>query len=92
MHGSHEALLLQAAGSGAGGDYGPAGPALLPWLGPAAAPGFSYMAPHHQGPAFGAEAAAAGAFGFGGAYGGGDGGGVGQLGVFGLEPPLPQPL
>ena len=91
VHGSHEALLLQAAGSGAGGDYGPAGPALLPWLGPAAAPGFSYMAPHHQGPAFGAEAAAAGAFGFGGAYGGGDGGGVGQLGVFGLEPPLLPP-
>ncbi|PAN35456.1 hypothetical protein PAHAL_6G210100 [Panicum hallii] len=89
VHGSHEALLLQAAGSGAGGDYGHAGPALLPWLGPAAAPGFSYMAPHHQGPAFGAEAAA-GAFGFGGGYGG-DGGGAGQLGVFGLEPPLPPP-
>ena len=94
VHGSHEALLLQAAGSGAaGGDYGHAGPALLPWLGPAAAPGFSYMAAphHHQGPPFGADAAAAGAaFGFGGGYGG-DGGGVGQLGVFGLEPPLLPP-
>ncbi|OEL24291.1 Transcription factor bHLH30 [Dichanthelium oligosanthes] len=90
VHGSHEALLLQAAGSGAGADYGHAGPVLLPWLGPAAAPGFSYMAPHHQGPPFvGAEAAAAGPFvGFGGGYGEG---GVGQLGVFGLEPPLAPP-
>ncbi|CAO2163273.1 unnamed protein product [Urochloa humidicola] len=101
VHGSHEALLLQAAGgSGAGPDYGHAGPpSLLPWLGvgPAAAPGFSYMPPHyHQGPPlFGAaDAAAAGAFGFGGGgYGDGGGGGVGhhQLGVFGLDPPLPVP-
>ncbi|TKW10420.1 hypothetical protein SEVIR_6G163400v4 [Setaria viridis] len=93
VHGSHEALLLQAAGSGAGADYGHAGPALLPWLGTAAAPGFSYMAPHHhhhQGPPpFGAEAAP---FGFGGGYGEGAGGVGPQLGVFGLEPPhLPAP-
>jgi hypothetical protein len=100
VHGSHEALLLQAAGSGAGADYGHAGPALLPWLGPAAAPGFSYMAPHHhhQGsPPFGAETAAA-PFGFGGGGYGGEGAGSGvgphhQLGVFGLDPPhhLPAP-
>nr|CAB3481027.1 unnamed protein product [Digitaria exilis] len=102
QHGTHEALLLQAAGgSGAGvaADYGGhAGPAsLLPWLGPAAAPGFSsssssYMSPHHlhhQGPPFisSADAAAAvGPFGFGGGYSDG-----GQLGVFGLEPPMPMP-
>ncbi|CAO2191542.1 unnamed protein product [Urochloa humidicola] len=103
VHGSHEALLLQAAGgSGAGpADYGHAGPAgLLPWLGvgPASAPGFSYMGPHmhhHQGPPpFGAAEACA--FGIGGGYGdGGAGAGAGvghhQLGVFGLEPPLPVP-
>ncbi|CAL5001968.1 unnamed protein product [Urochloa decumbens] len=104
VHGTHEALLLQAAGgSGAGpADYGHAGPAALlpPWLGvgPAAAPGFSYsyMSPHHhQGPPPFVSVEAAGDFGFGGGYGGDDGsaGGVGhhQLGVFGLEPPLAPP-
>ncbi|KAJ1268553.1 hypothetical protein BS78_07G143800 [Paspalum vaginatum] len=94
FHGTHEALLLQAAGgsSGAAADYG--GPALLPWLGPAAAPGFSYMAPHHHHDAqppeaaglFGAEAAASAPFGGLGGYSDG-----GQLGVFGLEPPPPPP-
>ncbi|CAO2169182.1 unnamed protein product [Urochloa humidicola] len=91
VHGSHEALLLQAAGgSGAGPDYGHAGPpSLLPWLGvgPAAAPGFSYMPPHyHQGPPlFGAaDAAAAGAFGFGGGGYGDGGGGGGSRMVSGL--------
>jgi hypothetical protein len=70
------ALLLQATGSGAA-DYGHAGPSLLPWLGPAAAPGFSYMAPHHAQPGpLGAEAAVASRFGFGG--GGYSDGGVEQ--------------
>ncbi|CAD6265400.1 unnamed protein product [Miscanthus lutarioriparius] len=71
IHGSHhEALLLQAAGSGAA-DYGHGGgPAsFMPWLGSAAASEFSYMAPHHAhqpGPLGTAEAAAASPFGFGG--------------------------
>ncbi|XP_062194840.1 transcription factor bHLH30-like [Phragmites australis] len=84
IHGSHEALLLQAAGSGAG-DHGHAGPVLLPpWLGSATAPSYSYMAPHAPPGPFGAE----GPFGFGvGGYcEGGDDGGVGQFGLFGLEP------
>jgi len=96
IYGSHhEALLLQAAGSGAA-DYGHGGgPAsLLPWLGPSAAPGFSYMAPHHAhhqpGP-LGAAEAAASPFGFGGGGGGYSDGGVGQFGVFGPETPLPLP-
>ena len=42
VHGNHEELLLQAVGSGAGGDYGHAAPALLPWLSPTIVPGFSY--------------------------------------------------
>ncbi|WVZ92803.1 hypothetical protein U9M48_038841 [Paspalum notatum var. saurae] len=99
VHGTHEALLLQAAaaagGSGAAGaDYGH--PALLPpWLGPAAAaaPGFSYMSPHPEEGLFGAEAAAAASAPFGGLLGGYSDG-AGQLGVFGLaEPPpaLPPP-
>ncbi|CAO2211021.1 unnamed protein product [Urochloa humidicola] len=98
VHGSHEALLLQAAGgSGAGpADYGHAGPAaLLPWLGvgPAAAPGFSYMGPHQGPPPYGGGEAAAGAFGFGGGGYCDGGGGLGhhQLGVFGLESPLAPP-
>ncbi|KAL6661364.1 hypothetical protein ACP70R_000748 [Stipagrostis hirtigluma subsp. patula] len=83
VHGSHEALLLQAAGGA--GDHGHAGPAaLLPWLGPAAAPSsYSYAPP---GP-FGADAV--GPFGFG-AGGYCEGGGVGQYGLFGLEPPPQQ--
>ncbi|EES15038.1 transcription factor AIG1 [Sorghum bicolor] len=100
IHGSHhEALLLQAAGSGAA-DYGHGGggvPASLlpPWLGPAAAPGgfSSYaMAPHHAhhlqpGPLGGA---AESSFGFGDGGGGySEEGGVGQFGVFGPETPLP---
>ena len=101
IHGSHhEALLLQAAGSGAA-DYGHGGggvPASLlpPWLGPAAAPGgfSSYvMAPHHAhhlqpGPLVGG--AAESSFGFGDGGGGySEEGGVGQFGVFGPETPLP---
>ncbi|TVU05756.1 hypothetical protein EJB05_48938, partial [Eragrostis curvula] len=87
LHGSHEALLLQAAGSGAGDVHGHA-PA---WFGPAAAPSYSYMAPHAPPLPFGADAAA-GPFGFGfGGYGGegsgGGGGAAGQFGLFGLEPP-----
>ncbi|AQK52460.1 transcription factor AIG1 [Zea mays] len=93
FHGSHEALLLQAAGSGAA-DYGHgAGPALLPWLGPAAgaAPGFSYMAPHHAQPGPSGAEAAASPFGFGGG-GYSDGGVGGQFGVFGgPETALPAP-
>jgi len=90
----HEALLLQAAGSGAA-DYGHGGgPAsFMPWLGSAAAPEFSYMAPHHAhqpGPLGAAEAAAASPFGFGSGGGYSDGG-VGQFGVFGPETPLPLP-
>ncbi|CAL5006084.1 unnamed protein product [Urochloa decumbens] len=105
VHGTHEALLLQAAGGSGPGpaDYGHAGPTSLlqPWLGvgPAAAPGFSYsyMSPHnhhHQGPPPFVSAEAAGDFGFGGGYGdAGAAGGAGQhqLGVFGLEPPLAPP-
>lgn len=94
VHGSHEALLLQAAGSGAA-DYGHGGggPALLPWLGPATAPGFSYMAPHHahhQPGSLGPEAAES-PFGFTSGVGGYGDGGVGQFGVFGPETPLPPP-
>ncbi|XP_062190878.1 transcription factor bHLH30-like [Phragmites australis] len=91
IHGSHEALLLQAAGSGAGdGVYGHAPALLPPWLGPAAAPSYSYMAPHAPPGPFGADAAAAaGPFGFGvGGYcEGGGAGGVGQVGLFGPESP-----
>ncbi|KAL6596079.1 hypothetical protein ACP70R_047443 [Stipagrostis hirtigluma subsp. patula] len=83
VHGSHEALLLQAAGGA--GDHGHAGPgALLPWLGPAATPSSYPFAP--PGP-FGADAV--GPFGFG-AGGYCEGGGVGQYGLFGLEPPPQQ--
>jgi hypothetical protein len=87
LHGSsHEALLLQAAGSGAGDVHGHAPAALLPWLGPSAAPSYSYMAPHvpPAGPLFGAADATAGSFGFGiGGYPDGMGG---AAGLFGLDP------
>ncbi|KAL6838294.1 hypothetical protein ACP4OV_031893 [Aristida adscensionis] len=98
LHGSHEALLLhQAAGGAVVADHGhghAGAAALLPWLGPAAAPSaYSYMP--GAGP-FGADEAA-GPFGFGFGAGGGyceDDGGVGhQYGLFGLEPaPAPAPL
>ncbi|GJN16152.1 hypothetical protein PR202_gb03110 [Eleusine coracana subsp. coracana] len=83
LHGSHEALLLQAAaGSGAGDVHGHAPAALLPWLGSAAAPSYSYMAPPSHAPPpgllFGPDAAAGTTpFGFG------VGGGAGGMGLFG---------
>ncbi|KXG38722.1 hypothetical protein SORBI_3001G271100 [Sorghum bicolor] len=93
----HEALLLQATGSGAAdyGHGGGGGPASLlpPWLSPAAMPGgfSSYvMAPHHAhhlqpGPLGGAAESSFG-FGDGGGYSEGE---VGQFGVFGPDTPLP---
>ncbi|XP_047047328.1 transcription factor AIG1-like [Lolium rigidum] len=86
VHGSHEALLLQAAGGVThhGGDHSHAS-GLLPWLGPAAAAS-PYMIPHLPPAPYGAEISeAAGTFGIG-AYP--EGGGLGhQYGLFDLEPP-----
>uniref|UniRef100_A0ACD5ZU51 Uncharacterized protein n=1 Tax=Avena sativa TaxID=4498 RepID=A0ACD5ZU51_AVESA len=86
VHGSQEALLLQAAGGVThhGGDHGHTS-GLMPWLGPAAAAS-PYMIPHLPPASYGAEIPEAGGpFGIGGYT---EGGGLGhQHGLFGLEPP-----
>lgn len=87
VHGSHEALLLQATGGDRSIDHGQYSSGLLPWqLGPSSA-GPSYMIPSAP---FGVPESG-GSFGDGFADGGGlqlQGQGQHQYGgLFGLEPP-----